>query len=158
MSFGRYNLEPVLHDRVFESDHELTHYLNIPGQEGGLKALNKEILLKAAEEINFEDYDNFTGPDPGSDGIVDMIYLIYRYLPQNLVNYSAIAKLPLESDLIVGNMTITRDIGYDGSGIMIARGINTLEHNLFTAAHELGHYLLGGDHIDKTFQLVLMST
>jgi hypothetical protein len=158
MSFGRYNLEPVLHDRVFESDYELSHYLNIPGQEAGLKALNREILLKASEEINFEDYDNFNGHNPGSDGRVDMIYLIYRYLPQNLVNYSAIAILPLESDLIVGNMIITRDFGYNGSGIMIARGINSLEHNLFTSAHELGHYLLGGDHIDKAFQLVLMSS
>ena len=120
-------------------------------------AVNYEVLTKIDPDVDFSKYDNLNGNSWGSDGKVDFIYIIYRN-SKILFNYTGIAHLSLSPTTYTTNDGVAIiDGGYIGSGVQQRGGLNGATYTKFISAHELGHYLFGGGHIDFISNLGLMT-
>jgi M6 family metalloprotease-like protein len=127
----------------------------------GLKYVNQEILTRLDPYINYSDYDNFTGSNPGPDTKVDMIFLIYRRFGDAIIGYSpgqgwtGYANLLLPYDLIFDGVTIKT--GFPGSGIQQRGGYNGEHYTMYQAAHEFCHHEFGSGHIPGNSNLSIMN-
>ncbi|MHB2148187.1 FlgD immunoglobulin-like domain containing protein [Calditrichota bacterium LG25] len=115
------------------------------------------MINKIDPYVDFSNYDHWSGANPGSDGKVDMIFMIYRNFSDSLINsdWTGIAMLSLNSDLNVDGVKIER--GYPGSGVQMRGGKYGGTYTKFIAAHEYGHYLFGAGHIYGVTNLALMT-
>ena len=130
--------------------------------------INQEIIQKADSNYDFSEFDNLTRKGSysftdSSDGKVDMIFVIFRNVANDLPD-TLKGKYENEFNLVPGgeaslgggksfevdNGKRIVDMNYPGSGVTVK--INDL-HNIPVSgcAHELGHYLLGGNemHFNK---------
>jgi len=150
MSNGTYQVIGDVYDDLVKTDYNQSYYSSI-GQ------VNREIIMKVDPYVNFAVYDNLNGNNPGSDGIVDFIYIIYRNITGDvLMNYTGIARLEVDTTINVNGKQIVNNT-YIGGGVQQRSGYNGRDYTLYVAAHEMGHYLFGGDHIKNAANLCLMS-
>jgi len=82
MSNGVFEIYGYVHPEVMITYQDESSY-----GWNGLKYVNQEILTRLNSYIDYSDYDNFTGNTTGSDGIVDMIFLIYRRFGDAIIGY-----------------------------------------------------------------------
>ncbi|MBX2977591.1 MAG: T9SS type A sorting domain-containing protein [Ignavibacteriaceae bacterium] len=150
MSNGTFQVIGDVYDELVVTDFNQSYYTSI-GQ------VNREIIMKVDPYVNFSVYDNLNGNTPGSDGIVDFIYIIYRNVTgSSLMNYSGIAHLEVSQTMNVDGKQIVNNT-YIGGGVQQRGGFNGRDYTLYVAAHEMGHYLFGGGHIDYVSNLALMT-
>jgi hypothetical protein len=119
---------------------------------------NKEVLQQVVDDsINFNLFDNWTcngdyDQDPGSDGTVDFILMIWRASNQSYFfnqSWSGIAGLGGSSFTVEGGKkTIKTFLGCGlGSGVtVIYWGERTPKYTFHSSVHEIGHFLIGGVH------------
>lgn len=151
MSNGTYQVIGDVYDDLVITDYNQSQYSSI-GQ------VNREIIMKVDPYVNFAEYDNLNGNSPGSDGIVDFIYIIYRNVTgDGLMNYTGIAHLNVSSTINVDGKQIINTSSGIGGGVQQRGGYNGRDYTLYVAAHEMGHYLLGGNHIQNVSNLALMT-
>jgi len=148
MSNGTFQVVGDVYDDLVITDYNESYYSSI-GQ------VNREIILKVDPYVNFAEYDNLNGNSPGSDGIVDFIYIIYRNSTP-LMGSTGIAHLSIDQTITVDGKQVVNN-SYIGGGVQQRSGFNGRDYTLYVAAHELGHYLLGGNHINYASNLCLMS-
>ncbi|MCK6601219.1 MAG: T9SS type A sorting domain-containing protein [Bacteroidetes bacterium] len=152
---------------------------------------NRDVLKKLDNDISLDwtRYDKWRyntttqAFEFGTDGIIDMIYIIYRnsqigpkqepgwftsqsaiVYPENIWinrgNFAGIASLgkgPFSMTYLTDNYrTVNFDFGYEGSGITIRNGINysSAFGIMELLAHEFGHYLLGSGHPENSFAIM----
>ncbi len=150
MSNDTFQVIGDVYDDLVITDYNQRYYSSI-GQ------VNREIILKVDPYVNFAEYDNLNGNSPGSDGIVDFIYIIYRNVNgDTLMYYTGIAHLEVSSTINVDGKQIVNN-NFIGGGVQQRGGYNGRDYTLYVAAHEMGHYLLGGNHITDAANLCLMS-
>jgi len=150
MSNGTYQVYGDVYGSLVTTDKNQSEYNNI-GE------VNREIILEVDPIVNFANYDILNGNSFGSDGNVDFIYIIYRNVTGNtLMYYSGIAQLSVSQTINVDNKQIV-DNSYIGGGVHQKGGYNGRDYTMYVAAHEMGHYLFGGGHIDYASNLCLMS-
>lgn len=131
------------------TDNNESYYTSI-GQ------VNREIILEVDPYVNFANYDNLNGNSFGTDGKVDFIYIIYRNATSSHWYYSGLAHLEVSTTISVDGKYIYNN-SYINGGVQQRGGYNGRDYTMYVAAHELGHYLLGGGHIDGAGNLCLMS-
>ncbi len=151
MSGGTFQLIGDVYPSVVIPDHPESYYSNISD-------VNQEVINKIDPYVDFSNYDHWSGANTGSDGKVDMIFMIYRNFSDSLINnasWTGIAMLSLNSDMDVDGVTIER--GYPGSGVQMRGGKYGGTYTKFVAAHEYGHYLFGAGHIEGVTNLALMT-
>ena len=113
MSNGIFEIYGYVHPEVMVTYEDEGDY-----GTNGLKYVNQEILTRLDSFIDYSDFDNFTGKNPGPDGKVDMILLIYRRFDGPLIGYdpgkgwTGSAYLYLPNDLSFDGVTIKR--GFPG--------------------------------------------
>jgi len=154
MSNGTYQVIGDVYNSLVITDNNQSYYSNI-GQ------VNREIIMEVDPYVNFAEYDNLNGNSPGSDGKVDFIYIIYRNITgTSLMNYTGIAHIELNSTIFTDGVRIESGgsgLSGIGSGVQQRGGYNGRDYTLYVAAHEMGHYLLGGGHISNVSNLALMT-
>ncbi len=149
MSNGAYQVIGDVYNSLVITDYNESHYSSI-GE------VNREIIMKVDPYVDFSQYDNLNGSSFGSDGKVDYVHIIYRNATSSDWKYTAIARLEVSSTINVdGKQIINND--YIGGGVQQRSGYAGRDYTMYTAAHEMGHYLFGGGHIDFTTNLCLMS-
>ncbi|PJA95396.1 MAG: hypothetical protein CO129_11970 [Ignavibacteriales bacterium CG_4_9_14_3_um_filter_34_10] len=149
MSNGTYQVIGDVYNSLVTTDYDESYYSSI-GQ------VNREIILEVDPYVNFAEYDNLNGNVTGSDGIVDFIYIIYRNATSSNWYYTGIAHLEVSSTINVDGKQIVNN-SYIGGGVQQRGGYNGRDYTLYVAAHEMGHYLLGGGHISNVSNLALMT-
>lgn len=134
MSNGTYQVIGDVYDDLVKTDYNQSYYSSI-GQ------VNREIIMKVDPYVNFAVYDNLNGNSPGSDGIVDFIYIIYRNITGDvLMNYTGIARLEVDSTINVNGKQIVNNT-YIGGGVQQRSGYNGRDYTLYVAAHEITTYV-----------------
>ena len=129
---------------------------NIRSHYGGdFYLANKEVLQQKVDPlINFEDYDKWGYNEDYQhsnqpDGTVDMIVMIWRGLVFS-DQWSGKATLGASLHYKVENETKTIKTSFgggEGSGVTVQYwGERTPERNFKVTIHEIGHWLLGGNH------------
>jgi len=78
--------------------------------------------MKVDPYVNFAVYDNLNGNLPGTDGIVDFIYIIYRNASDRLMNYTGKALLNVSATLYVDGKRIINNTDI-GGGVQQQGGI-----------------------------------
>jgi len=156
MSNGDFQVIGDVYNSLVITDNDFDDYATI-GE------VNREVLLKVDPYVDFSEYDNLDGNSFGSDGKVDFIYIIYRNVEKrnNMMKsgngyYSGIAHLELSSTITTDGVQIVSN-SWIGGGVQQRSGYNGRDYTMYTAAHELGHYLFGGGHISGAGNLVLMN-
>lgn len=149
MSNGTFQVIGDVYDDLVITDYNESYYSSI-GQ------VNREIILKVDPYVNFAEYDNLNGNSPGSDGIVDFIYIIYRNATSSHWYYTGIARLEVSSTINVDGKQIVNNTSI-GGGVQQRGGYNGRDYTLYVAAHEMGHYFFGSGHIDYVSNLALMT-
>lgn len=150
MSNGTYQVIGDVYDSLVTTDYNESYYSSI-GQ------VNREIIMEVDPYVNFAEYDNLNGNSPGSDGKVDFIYIIYRNATSSHWYYTGIAHLEVSSTINVDGKQIVNTSSGVGGGVQQRGGYNGKDYTMYIAAHEMGHYLFGGGHINYTTNLCLMS-
>jgi M6 family metalloprotease-like protein len=126
--------------------------------------VNEEILHSIDIETDFSEFDNWTVKEnsqfiDSADGIVDMIYLIYRDFENRLFfnqGWSGSAHLYLPNDIKTNDGVIIKK-GQMKSGIQMRGGKHGFHYSKYVAAHEIGHFLFGGGHMEGVTNLALMT-
>jgi len=149
MSNGTFQVLGDVYNSLVITDNNESYYSTI-GQ------VNREIIMKVDPYVNFAVYDNLNGNLPGTDGIVDFIYIIYRNASDRLMNYTGKALLNVSATLYVDGKRIINNTDI-GGGVQQQGGYNGRDYTLYVAAHELGHYFFGSGHIDFVSNLALMT-
>ncbi|MEJ5352699.1 MAG: hypothetical protein WHS65_14035 [Melioribacteraceae bacterium] len=150
MSNGTFQVIGDVYDDLVITDYDESHYSTI-GE------VNREIILEVGPYVDFSEYDNLNGSSPGTDGKVDFIYIIYRNVTRDtLMDYTGIAHLNVDQTINVDGKQIVNNT-YIGGGVQQRGGYNGRDYTLYVAAHEMGHYLFGGGHIDGVSNLALMT-
>ncbi|MGK9370177.1 hypothetical protein ACSSWA_14865, partial [Melioribacter sp. Ez-97] len=150
MSNSTFQVIGDVYDELVTTDYDQSHYSTI-GE------VNREIIAEVDPYVDFSDYDNLNGSSSGSDGKVDFVYIIYRnVIGTTLMNYSGIAHLNVSSTITVDGKQIVNNTDI-GSGVQQRGGYNGRDYTLYVAAHEMGHYLFGYNHISYATNLCLMS-
>ncbi|MCL5021709.1 MAG: right-handed parallel beta-helix repeat-containing protein [Bacteroidetes bacterium] len=125
--------------------------------------INKEIIQQLDQSLDFSAYDNWHrnaeySHSNNADNVVDMIFIIYRNVDQDMLYYPSYPHLTVDAlgfhfngEASLGGGSFTVDNGartvsgwYPGSGLTIAKGYNGQDVVQGYTIHELGHYLLGG--------------
>ena len=154
MSNGAYQVIGDVYNSLVITDNNQSYYSTI-GQ------VNREIIMKVDPYVNFAEYDNLNGNSPGSDEKVDFVYIIYRNITgDGLMSYTGIAHLELNNTIYTDGVSIESGgsgLFGIGSGVQQRGGYNGRDYTLYVAAHEMGHYLLGGGHISNVSNLALMT-
>lgn len=70
--------------------------------------------------------------------------------------YTAIAELEVSQTISVDGKQIVNN-SYIGGGVQQRGGYHGRDYTLYVSAHEMGHYLFGGDHIANASNLCLMT-
>lgn len=109
MSNGTFQVIGDVYDDLVITDYNESYYSSI-GQ------VNREIILKVDPYVNFAEYDNLNGNSPGSDGIVDFIYIIYRNATSSHWFYTGIARLEVSSTISVDGKQIVNNT-FIGGGV-----------------------------------------
>ncbi len=150
---GIYKVTGDVYPQVYVPQHPESYYI----ANGKLEEVSEEVLTALDPYIDYSLYDNCSGNHPGSDGVVDMIYLVFRNFSDdlNVGDWTGSAKLFLSNDLILDGVKIKKD--YPGSGITQRGALNGYTYTKYVMAHEYGHYLFGGGHIMWNGNLCLMS-
>ncbi len=102
MSTGIFELTGYVYPNLVYADHPESYYSD-------LDEVNYEILNNIDPNIDYSEFDNWTGKDPGADGIVDMIFMIYRNFSDALIDsagWTGRADLSLTSDIYTDGVTI----------------------------------------------------
>lgn len=149
MSNGTYQVIGDVYDALVTTDYDESYYSSI-GQ------VNREIIMEVDPYVNFAEYDNLNGSSSGSDGKVDFIYIIYRNATSSDWYYSGIALLETSQTITVDGKQIVNN-SYIGGGVQQRGGYNGRDYTLYISAHEMGHYLFGGGHVDGVSNLALMT-
>lgn len=157
MSGNKFYLIGDVYPSVIRPNHDEDYYKNI-GE------VNSEILQSIDSVIDFSKYDNWTVAGSGSyinkpDGIVDMVFIIYRNFTNRLFfnnGWTGSAHFYLKEN-IETNDGVTINKGRMSSGIQLRGGKHGFNYTVYTAAHELGHFLFGGGHIEGVTNLALMT-
>ncbi len=156
MSGGLYQVMGDVFPEVYVPEYSEDYYI----QNGGIAELNKEILTNINPYVDFSQYDNCGSEENIPDGVVDMIFLIYRNFSDALINnkkWMATSGLILDEDLRFDGVTIKKGFGHHGSGVVIRNAKNGFRYTLFAANHEYAHYLFGASHLENTGTLSLMN-
>ena len=128
--------------------------------------VNYEILRNLDDEIDFSKYDNWRRNKDGEfinepDGKVDLIFIIYRDFEDALFfnkGWTAAAHLYLTKDILTNDgVKIAKGRLGSGSGIQSRGGRHGLQYLKYVLAHEFGHFLFGGGHIENVTNLALMT-
>jgi M6 family metalloprotease-like protein len=154
-SHGIYKLTGDVYPQVYVPEHPESYYI----QHGKLKEVNEEVLTKLNPYIDYSKYDNCSATDNNPDGVVDMIFLIYRNFKNDLINgrtWTGNASFYLNSDLNFDGVIIRKDFMY-GSGVQMRNAKYGYTYTHYVCAHEYGHHLFGGFHYYYTGNLSLMS-
>lgn len=152
MSNGNFQVVGYVHPQLMITN------LNESQYNQSLGAVNNEILTRINPSVDFSQYDNWSGINPGPDGYVDMIFLMYRNFSNQLINgqgWTGNAELFLPNNLAVDGKIIRS--GFPGSGVQMRGGWHGNDYIKYVAAHELGHYLFGGGHIFGVSDLAIMT-
>jgi M6 family metalloprotease-like protein len=148
MSLGQFHV--VGKSLWVETPHSQTEYLN-----GSYGRANWSVLQERVDSlVDFSQYDNWTNSGPYEnthtpDGLVDMIIMVWR---TTLFEYLGEASLGYKTGFTVDGKRI--EMGFPehyedpvGSGVTCEYPYGDDPVRLRrTAAHELGHWLLGGPH------------
>ncbi len=157
MSFGKFQLTGDVYHEVVSPKHNQDYYKDI-GE------VNTEILTSLDSLIDYSLYDNWTGTGSERyinkpDGVVDMLFIIYRNFSNRLFynnGWTGSAYLYLEND-IETNDNVVINKGRMNSGLQLRGAKFGFNYTVYTAAHELGHFLFGGGHIEGITRLGLMT-
>lgn len=157
MSGGKFLLTGDVYQNLIRPKHDQSHYKNI-GE------VNYEILTSLDSLINFAKYDNWTASKSSqfvdtADGIVDMVYLIYRDFQNKLFynsGWSGSAELYLNKDIKTNDGVVIKR-GRMLSGTQMRGGKHGFHYSKYVAAHELGHFIFGAGHIEGVTNLALMA-
>lgn len=151
MSNGAFQVIGDVYDNLVITNLNQSQYTSI-GE------VNREVLSRIDPDVNFALYDNLTGTSWGSDGIVDLVFMIYRNVTsETLMYYTGIAHLEMSSTYTTNDGVSIQNYNYIGGGVQMRGGWNGRDYSTYIAAHELGHYLFGGGHIDFMSNLGLMT-
>jgi M6 family metalloprotease-like protein len=150
MSLNQFN---VIGDVYFyEPQFNQSYYYPSSGRHLGY--LVEEILLHFDNQINYSDYDNWSGTLNQPDGFVDMIKICFRnaHIAQlDPPSYQGIARLTGWKGKF-GSLPSNVPLELDGVKIRptssgtINNGVFDPHYGLPVMAHELGHYLFGFVH------------
>ncbi len=157
MSNGKFLLTGDIYPKLIRPKHVQGRYKNI-GE------VNYEILTSIDSITDFSKYDNWTRSKSGeyidsSDGIIDMVFLIYRNFENRLFfnnGWTGSAELYLTEN-IETNDGVTIKRGRMNSGIQMRGAKHGFHYTKYIAAHELGHFLFGAGHIEGVSNLALMT-
>ena len=141
--------------------YPISHYIIEGSTYPNRVMANKDALLAADVQVNFNQFDNWTYIrdykfNNVPDGIIDMVIIIWRGLVFS-VQWSGEASLGgIESDYLwVENnqKKIKMDyggnelLGIRGSGVTVQYwGEKSRERNFHVAVHEVAHWLIQGEH------------
>jgi len=137
-------------------DNLVTTNLN-ENQYSSIGQVNREVLSRIDPEVNFSLYDNLNGTSWGKDGKVDLVFVIYRNSTSLMSDYTGIALLEMSSSYTTNEGVTIQNNWNIGGGVQMRGGFNGRDYTTYIAAHELGHYLFGGNHIDFISNLGLMT-
>lgn len=147
MSNGTYQVIGDVYDSLVVTDENESAYASI-GE------VNREIIQEVDPSVDFSNYDNFSGGNFTSDGKIDYIHIIYRNVT-SLFSYTAIAHLNIDQTISVDGKQVINNT-YIGGGVQQRSGYLGRDYTMYAAAHEMGHYLFGGGHINYLTNLCLM--
>ncbi len=170
------NLIGAMYPQLVMAPHPMSYYKSLNENFGDV---NRDVLASIDYNVNFGNYDNCHGNAPGSpDGVVDMIFIIYRYidptanssghdLKGGYGNWNGIATLGtgqssyLTDDYNSKGQQVSIQFGDEESGVTYDTRDNLLGPLtgaiLFKMAHEFGHYLFGSVHFGSTGGCNLMN-
>jgi M6 family metalloprotease-like protein len=149
MSNGEFQVIGDVYDSLVITNYDEDTYNSIG-------AVNYEILTRIDPYVDFSEYDNLNGNNPGQDGKVDFIYIIYRNSTSSLWWYTAIARLEVSQTINADGVQIVSG-SFIGSGVQQTSGYWGRDFTMYNSAHEMGHYLFGSGHIFGISNLGLMN-
>lgn len=136
----------------YEPQFNQSYYYPSSGRHLGY--LVEEILLHFDNQINYSDYDNWSGTLNQPDGFVDMIKICFRNAVMAQLDppaYQGIMYLTGWKQKF-GSLSVNTPLMLDGVKISptssgtINNGVFDPHYGLPVMAHELGHYLFGAVH------------
>ncbi len=158
MSRGNFLLYGDVYPKLVIPDSNENKYKTI-------KEVNTEILKKLDNEIDFSEYDNWGKTKEGkfinkSDGIVDMIFIVYRNFSNRLFynqGWTGIAQLYLTKPIKTNDGVIIKNgVLSAGSGVVQRAGKHGFTYTKYILAHEFAHFLFGSGHLRFTSNLSLL--
>lgn len=153
MSRNQFQLIGDVYPVLYTPLHTQSYYYRSSGR--GIHYLTEEILTELNPYINYAAYDNLAPGGTAPDGIVDMIFICFRfYSSENLdvLHYTGYASLTGSyGSFGSGASFLTLDgkkiyAGFPGSGTIQSQVL--CPHDIGIIAHEYGHYLFGGGHFN----------
>lgn len=148
------NLIGDVYPQLVTAPHSMGYYEQNVEDFGDI---NKDVLASIDNNVNFANYDNCSGNIANSpDGVVDMVYVIYRYTDPTLKlssfygNWDGIAQLGTgqsayyTNDYNSNGQQVRVGFGIEESGITIDTKDRSI--NVILLAHEYGHFLFGSVH------------
>lgn len=147
MSNGSFNITGEIYPSLVISNNNMNSY--------NAGTINKEIIQKVDAQVDFTQYDNWSGKNLGSDGKVDLIIIIHRGLIAPWL-YTGIAELGCTNFYVDGKL-VEGKFGNNPSGVYCSSGAWGLYYMKYLIAHEIGHLLLGPGHIDYLNNSALMT-
>jgi len=143
MSNGQFQVIGDVYDSLVTTDYNESAYSSV-GEA------NYEVLTKIDPYVDYSDYDS------NSDGKVDFIIMVYRNITMSNWYYTGISVFDLSSTIDADGVQIV-DYSSIGGGTMQRGGIYGRDYSMYVTAHEIGHHLLGGMHINGISNLGLMT-
>ena len=151
MSMNQFQLIGDVYPQLYTPLHEQSYYFRSSGRN--ISYLTEEILTQLDLYINYAQYDNLSPGGTSSDGIVDMIFICFRFFDSDsldILHYTGYASLTGSYPTFgSGSSSLTLDgkqinAGFPGSGT-IQSSVLCL-NSIGVIVHEYGHYLFGGIH------------
>jgi len=144
MSSGRLILNATIYPKLIITDHNSSEYAL-------LHEINYEVFEKLDLDSNFSFslFDTWSRTSPEADGIIDLVFIIYRDFPNSLIfgsKWTGNSSLWLPSGRGYFSESDQKRImgGFEnGSGVQLRAAHNGLDYTVFQAAHEFGHKLFG---------------
>ena len=147
MSLNQFQLIGDVYGQLYIPVHEESYYYK--SKDRNISYITEEILTELDDYIDYAQYDS------NGDGVVDMIFICFRFFLSDYLDkdhYSGCASLRgLYSTFSSGKSTLTLDgkrikAGFPGSGT-IQNSVLCL-HSIGIIVHEYGHYLFGPVHYE----------
>jgi M6 family metalloprotease-like protein len=159
MSGGRFNLLGDVYPDIVIPQHPSSYYTFAQGKN--ISYLTHEILNTVGSSVNLGLYDtwNRDASTQGADDIVDMIFIVFRHISNDLMlqlddtPYTGVASLTGHQETFPDYTSVLNFngkyiyAGDMGSGCFM-RDIYNLDKMLKIAAHEMGHYYFGWGHFN----------
>jgi len=151
MSLNQFQLIGNVYNQLYIPLQVQSYYWKSSGRN--ISYLTEEILTQLDPYINYAQYDNLSPGGTTPDGIVDMIFICFRFFNSDnldVLHYTGYASLTGSySTFGSGSSSLTLDgvqinAGFPGSGTIQSSVL--CQHAIGVIVHEYGHYLFGGIH------------